>query len=31
MVEQFDDLMVRQIYNNIPFEQQQKFRAKPLE
>jgi len=26
MVEQFDHLMVRQIYNNIPFEQQQKFR-----
>src|SRR5207248_2380707 len=26
MVEQFDHLMVRQIYNNIPLEQQQKFR-----
>src|SRR5881396_746517 len=26
MVEQFDHLMVRQTYNNIPFEQQQKFR-----
>src|SRR5207247_8660862 len=26
MVEQFDHLMVQKIYNNIPFEQQQKFR-----